>query len=975
MRQDQPHNHQHPQQRGGKPLEAGPYTQIIGSNTSPTLERTIATSNKIAALIVTSGTLLIVIMIVRKWLEQNDRSRARDEALRELLGLDDEQSEGITSIPGSVTASGSFTTTGGTDLKSRIGGKKGKRNVSKSDGGPKVRSRSSSTATKMPDTGLLNTAAIQPFTSKLKAWIPRMSTSTSSATASGPSKEESIHVENLPETGPSTPKPVGEHPSEVEAIQSETQQASLSAAERKKLKKKQLRASRVRNKTSLSGSAESDIVDSPSPGRSNVSLPSASQSSEDVTRGLQTFEHPPSYKPQRGVDKTKATSESESVTPTATAHTTPKAGVRPKMAGPPSTGILGEESPTRRRDSSIGSTDDTVDLYRGWRIGSSVPSLVDAFSQRSIDSRSDSISSIPPVTPLATNVGLKIVDADLEMGKTKEGTTTRTLHEVGKRERVRRKAVGKGEVKGEKRRLLVSPPVCSIPGTSSELNLLLNMEALSGQTHTEATSVNWISEPPPCPDCEQRRREHDEKTMSPKIVEGVSSSVHQNNEDAERILNLQQQLEKAQGEQQGQNAVIQSITATNVSLSEQVAELRDQRDKSTADVQAANEQLEKLQQELGEARATIRKLQTQLDRHRENERGSEDWRRKFEHVVKEYGNYKNNTARMSDETSRNTARLEARLSEMSRMMERMQFHQQQAYPGMVPHNLNTSFPLLPAPIMLPSANSQPMPTGMGGVQPCYPHSPFMIPSPSPSPFPGHDSGSRHVSPHQPPRHRYERNPATGSGLAPNEMFNNQPTGMWALGGANANAARPPHSPSRTDISLSILKPRRASVDPSSGTTSGGERSSQVFGRVEESFSGTRPSSTGTEQQQQGAIHEIHDDAFHRQESSATGDSATTQLASIELPPVAATPAFEATSPGALQETDGPTRPLEFMFSRNSPSKDLRNSADHSPDPQAQEIAAAVLNGISPGREPAAMVVPPEEEEYDEPVFASIRPRR
>ncbi|KAJ9092901.1 hypothetical protein QFC21_006613 [Naganishia friedmannii] len=988
MRPGQSHqDHQQPSQRGGMPLEARLPLQL-GHGSSPTLDRTIATSQKVVLFMITGSSLYLAFVLVRKWLEQNGRSRARNEALRELLGTPDEESEESPSMPGSATGFGGFPMANEADSKDKIGGKKGKRVVSKSNDILLPRLRSLSSAMKSTSTShqpkMLST---QPFTSKLKAMIPGLSASSSRASHAIPAIEEPTLTEES--TTSNATNPIDQGSSEAEAVGTETnvQQTAFSAAERKKLKKKQNRANRAQDRLLLAAwSAESDARDSPSPAGSTISLPSTSEqwafSEENASRDVQTLVPAP----ERRTEKANAiqyrnTSEPESITPTATANTTPKASMRSRMAGPPPVSMLRNESPTRRRSSA--STDDNADVYRD-SIGSA-PSLVSTFSPKSGRSRAESASSLPPVTPLAMNVGLNVLDAD--PGMMKEDENTMGWQKVGKKEKAERKQKGKGRVEAESRMGPVSPPVSTASGTSSEFNLLLNVESRPTQSLTDASSASWMSEPPPapCPDCAQRRREEDENTLSPTTADAGSSSGNWN---AGRLSELHEKLENTVGEQKRQKAIIDSLTGTNISLSEQLAEFRDQRDKSTSEAQAArkqleglrrelgetkaaSEQLDGLQRELGEAQETIAHLQSQLQHRRDREKRNEDFRRKYDNMVQKHESYMHHQNRLSDETSRNTARLEAQLAEMSRIMERLQF---QAYPSIMPTTANSQYALLPAPMMMPSPHTQAMSPGLGGQSP-YPHNAYMLASPPSAPFPGHDGGPRRVSPHQQPRPRYEGNYTSASGLASNEMYNNQPTGMWALG--SPETARPPHSPSRhADISTSILKPRRASADLGTTAAIGAEASSESHTGIEGSSTAPQAPHAAIDEQSQGGNQVANDDAVQGQKidlqsaSLAPENGQPASNGQTNAPPPAAT---GSTPPPAEDQSEMPNKHLEFTFPRKLPSESDGDAGDQSRTHATQTCAPANPNQATAEQE-TSEATPAPEEEYDEPVYASIRPQ-
>jgi hypothetical protein len=305
---------------------------------------------------------------------------------------------------------------------------------------------------------------------------------------------------------------------------------------------------------------------------------------------------------------------------------------------------------------------------------------------------------------------------------------------------------------------------------------------------------------------------------------------------------------------------------------------------------------------------------------------------------------------------------------MSRIMERLQF---QAYPGIMPPNPNAQYTLLPAPMMMPPPNAQGMTTGMVG-QPPYQHNSYMLSSPPSATFPVRDAGPRRVSPHQQPRPRYEGNPTSASGLAPNEMYSNQPTGMWALG--STNTTRPPHSPSRNaDISTSILKPRRASTDLGAAAIGGGEGSGEGQGRIEGSSSAPEAPRAATEKQSQGGNEMAGDQTVESQKS--TLQSSTTSVASKPTQPaVNGQTSTMRTPPRSEHDAALQERQLEFTFPRDSPSESVGNIANGSPAPTETDNTPvpSVPQHIAE-LETAEVLVQPEED-YDEPVFASIRPQ-
>jgi hypothetical protein len=171
--------------------------------------------------------------------------------------------------------------------------------------------------------------------------------------------------------------------------------------------------------------------------------------------------------------------------------------------------------------------------------------------------------------------------------------------------------------------------------------------------------------------------------------------------------------------------------------------------------------------------------------------------------------------------------------------------------------------------------------------------------------------------------------------------------MWALG--STNTTRPPHSPSRNaDISTSILKPRRASTDLGAAAMGDGEGSGEGQVRIEGSSSAPEAPRAAMEEQSQGGNEMAGDQTVESQKS---------------------TPTPRSEHDAALQE-----RQLEFTFPRDSPSESVGNIANGSPAPTETDNTPvpSVPQHIAE-LETAEVLVQPEED-YDEPVFASIRPQ-
>ncbi|KAJ9117637.1 hypothetical protein QFC22_004488 [Naganishia vaughanmartiniae] len=220
----------------------------------------------------------------------------------------------------------------------------------------------------------------------------------------------------------------------------------------------------------------------------------------------------------------------------------------------------------------------------------------------------------------------------------------------------------------------------------------------------------------------------------------------------------------------------------------------------------------------------------------------------------------------------------------------------------------------------------------------------------------------------PSRPRYEGNPTSASGLAPTEIYNNQPAGMWALN--SSSTARPPHSPSRNaDISSAILKTRRALAD-STAAASGQDGVGDDHAGIGGSSSLPLASCAVLEEESQtGTLSAGEDAAQDQQATTAPSDSQFTQLASSGSTGMSPPALTGSTPPGLKRE---PGRHLEFTFPRKTPSENDGDAGDETETLAIDTTATTNPPQTDSANQTSETTIEPEED-YDEPVYASIRP--
>lgn len=637
MRSDQLH------QRGGMPLEVGPFTPLIGHGSSSTLDQTVAFNNKIlyGSLVGFGG--VAAAYVGGRWLKDWDRERKQRVAVRDLSGESPvREHHGKQQMPGSTIGMGALSSScSSSDTKTPppTVKKRRQRAWSKSgEGGekPHPEQRSLSKDFSATERGL---DVLEHLTSRLKSVLPSISTSsqrvqgsgdrtTESARLDAQSAEDSLEIERL--EAPSSPAP--EEPRNV------TREPSMSAAERKKAKKKQIRANRQRQ-TIPSSSGHLDVPHS---------LPEASTSltSSSLTERASSESHAkPGSKFSRKaqlVDSDRT--DTESATPTATAHPTPRANTKSKMES--FVQESGRGSSSRSRTSSVASsTASTTDERR--ESNDSAPSLSHTLSPRSDTHRLGSISSVHPLTPAPATIGLNLLDAEVNPLATQEYSLE--WEQVGssgkpkkkKKERIR-------ETLQDVRDPSASPPASSVSPLSTASNPLPSMEIVSTQT-TDATSASWISDQSPCADCKRRKQED---------IEGSETGARDNESTVAALAAISKQLKKTEKEEKLQRELVRSLTSTNTSLADKLDHMRTEKDALRTTLEATTSRIRELEQTVTKQLEDLaRAIPSSAGEENESaeERQSEDWRKKYDALSLEFEEHKFMNGRASEDVSLNSS--------------------------------------------------------------------------------------------------------------------------------------------------------------------------------------------------------------------------------------------------------------------------------------------------------------------------------
>lgn len=951
MRNDQPHN------RGGMPLEVGPYTHLIGHSSSPTLDQTVALNNKfLYGSIIAAGSVAAMV-VVRRWLNDQQRERERRAAERDLTGESpDREHHGKQQMPGSTVGMGALSSSCSSDTRTTpITVKRRQRAPSKSSEGGKKQHSDVHSLSKDPSATERGIEAFGQVTSKLRSFLPSISTSpqrdqrsiveTETAQSANIDEQAALDIAE-----PETPEAPSSEAAD-DAFDAPPGQ-SMSAAERKKAKKKQNRANRQRQ-TIASGSGHVDIPHS-SP-EASTSLASSSLTEGKGTNDARTKLGSKFSRKTQLVDSDGT--DTESATPTATAHPTPRAKSKSKMDS-----VVHEQdpdSPTRSRTSSVASS--TLSATDGHRErNDSAPSLSHTLSPRSDSNRLGSVSSTYPHTPAPTNIGLNLLNTDFESLKDQEHVTE--WEQVG--------SAGKPKKKKKKRATeksldasgsSVSPPASSVSPLSNTSNTLPSVEAVSTQT-TDATSASWISDHQPCPDCERRKQEDIERSE-------IGNNGHDINVAA--LEAIRKQLNQTEKDERTQRNLVESLTSTNTSLSERLDHMRVARDALQLTAQAAETRILELEQALAKQREDMARTisrPTSEEKRIAKQKGSEDWKKKHDALSKEYNEHKFRNARVSEEVSlgklvfqlnamlnfhlqlQNTiSRQEAQIQELSQQFAPFQMLSQQLGPGVMP-NANMQYFYMAPTMGLPSPS--PMTPGFTAMN--MPYAPPGYPA-QPTGAPGHpsfESSPRRPLSQAPPRHRHERQPTNGPAIAAPHPYQ-QVSGMWSLNSSTASTSRPPSSPSRhSDVSASILKARNTSKDRASSRGSGPERLTGDTGLGLVSGELAQPENASAAESTRQADHPSSPPLGSDRKHPLVGD--TTPSETRSAPP-------GRVKQSLSEPTTLPER-LEIRIAQSTPTVGVCDS------PSSGSVNVKDKEATNEDPQPATVA----EEEYDEPVYASIR---
>lgn len=276
---------------------------------------------------------------------------------------------------------------------------------------------------------------------------------------------------------------------------------------------------------------------------------------------------------------------------------------------------------------------------------------------------------------------------------------------------------------------------------------------------------------------------------------------------------------------------------------------------------------------------------------------------------------------------------------------------------------NPQYQIMPPQMMMPQTNPSPMTPGFGGVPQGWPQQGYAVPQLAPA-YPQYDNGAQHVA-QQPPRMRYERGQPSAQAVPTGQAYD-QP--MWGLGSPAAASSRPPASPSRNaEISASILK-RGPSAEPvAEGTNVADPYGAEVAQEVEVTGEVAPASESAPEVNQTAESHRIRTPpvGFRKSQSERLRDKPveTRSAPSGRIDP------GQAPIRAPLPITDA-----DFVKPRRSPAA---RAAEPVENPvEASTAVTEPVQIVVQEDTPVVQQTPsaPEEDEYEEPVYASIRPR-
>lgn len=613
------------------PLEVGAaYTQIIGESTSATLDQTVATDRKaLVALLVGAGVLSALYMARTFW-EQQGRSRARNVALKELLGESPDEKENIVrgSMPGSAGGLGALSSSSSGETKSEPTGKRRQRASSRSGDASK---RTHQKTPKDPKNEPSESSA-----STSKSLGPGSPGPPGTASSTNQLVDDAKQIDIDPST---TPQEIRENAEQNTAPVEIDPTSSMTAAERKKAKKKQMRANRQRQQVATAASSESDAAGS----STDISASAMSPVRDAVGLGESGTlrEHVASSLPRRTQATGKDSNEGDAdlITPTATAHTTPK----PKSSSRMESQLDVPEQPSSgSRNLSVASSDASREEPDRGR-NDSAPSLSHTLSPKSASERSASIQSLDPATPPTPPKmlkGLNLLDANLLSLKGPEDAAD--WQEVARGGKTKKKKRTGDDGQNTRDSSLASPPESLASPLSSSSYQLPDLDAVSAQTQTEATSTSWISEQTPCQECEYWKQSETESTAAKASVE-------------RELAKLKDQLAKTEQDEKRQRDLVKSLTATNTSLSDRTDHMRNERDALESKSTVAEEKMRNLEADLARGRERIKLLvadaERQEKRRREMERANEDWKSRHDQLSKSYNEHKQRTTNQIEQVS------------------------------------------------------------------------------------------------------------------------------------------------------------------------------------------------------------------------------------------------------------------------------------------------------------------------------------
>lgn len=621
------------------PLEVGPFTPLIGHGSSPTLDQTVALNNKIlyGSLVGFGG--VAVAYVGGRWLRDWDRERKQRVAVRDLTGESPiREHHGRQQMPGSTIGMGALSSScSSSDTKTPPPTIKKRRQRAPSKSGegkvkPHSESRSLSKDSSATDRGL---DVLEHLTSKLKSVLPLISTSpqrvrgfeertTESARPDGQPAADSVETERseaLSFAVPEEPRDVSPEP-------------SMSAAERKKAKKKQNRANRQHQMT-LSSSSHLDVQHPSLEASTSLTSSSLTEKASDQSPARPGLIF--SRKTQLGdSDRT----DTESGTPMATAHPTPRAKSKSTMESVVQEPGCG--SPPISRTSLVVSSDASITDERR-ESNDSAPSLSHTLSPRSESHRLGSISSVHPLTPAPATVGLNLLDADVNPpGSQEYGLEWEQVGSSKKPKKKKKKRIG--ETLHDIRGSSTSPPESSVSPLSTASNPLPSMEIVSTQT-TDATSASWISDQSPCPDCERRKQED---------IQRSEMGARDNESTVAALAAISKQLKETEKEETLQRELVLSLTSTNTSLVEKLDHLRTEKDALQMTVEAATSRIRELEQTVAKQREDLARANsrsTSEEKKSAKEKESEDWKKKYGALSVEFEEHKFMSGRASEEVS------------------------------------------------------------------------------------------------------------------------------------------------------------------------------------------------------------------------------------------------------------------------------------------------------------------------------------